>query len=117
MLTVENIHKSYGDKILFHSISCVVGEQEKIGLIGVNGTGKSTLLKIIAGLEQPETGMIKHPKDYHVEYAHQQPVLDDDLTVMEQIYYGDSSIMKVMRKYEQALMHLQEQPRSEERRV
>ena len=110
MLTVENIHKSYGDKILFHSISCVVGEQEKIGLIGVNGTGKSTLLKIIAGLEQPETGMIKHPKDYHVEYAHQQPVLDDDLTVMEQIYYGDSSIMKVMRKYEQALMHLQEQP-------
>jgi ATP-binding cassette subfamily F protein uup len=110
MLTIENIHKSYGDKVLFHSISCTIGEQEKIGLIGVNGTGKSTLLKIIAGLEQPEAGIIKHPKDYHIEYADQQPVLDDDLTVMEQIYYGDSTIMQVMRQYEQALLQLQQKP-------
>jgi ATP-binding cassette subfamily F protein uup len=110
MLTIDNIHKSYGDKVLFHSISCTIGEQEKIGLIGVNGTGKSTLLKIIAGLEQPEEGTVKHPKDYHIEYAHQQPVLEDDLTVMEQIYYGDSTIMKVMREYEYALLQLQQQP-------
>lgn len=110
MLTIENIHKSYGDKVLFHSISCAIREQEKIGLIGVNGTGKSTLLKIIAGLEQPEQGKVKHPKDYHIEYAHQEPVLDDNLTVMEQIYYGDSIIMKVMRDYEQALLQLQQQP-------
>ncbi|MFA1822884.1 ABC-F family ATP-binding cassette domain-containing protein [Virgibacillus oceani] len=113
MLTVENIHKSYGDKVLFHSISCAITEQEKIGLIGINGTGKSTLLKIFAGLEQPEAGLIKHPKDYHVEYAHQQPVLEDDLTVMEQIYYGDSSMMKVMREYEHALLQLQEQPENQ----
>ncbi|GAB3807827.1 ABC-F family ATP-binding cassette domain-containing protein [Virgibacillus kimchii] len=110
MLTIENIHKSYGDKVLFHSISCVIRDQEKIGLIGVNGTGKSTLLKIIAGLEQPERGTVKHPKDYHIEYAHQQPVLDDNLTVMEQIYYGESTIMTVMREYEYALLQLQQQP-------
>src|SRR5690625_591660 len=110
MLTIENIYKSYGDKVLFHSISCAIREQEKIGLIGVNGTGKSTLLKIIAGLEQPEEGIVKHPKDYHIEYAPQEPILDENLTVMEQIYYGDSMIMKVMREYEQALLQLQLQP-------
>lgn len=113
MLTLDHLHKSYGDKVLFHSLSCVIGEQEKIGLIGVNGTGKSTLLKIIAGMEQPEKGSVTHPKDYHIEYAHQQPVLDDNLTVMDQIYYGDSTIMKVMREYEQALLQLQQQPEDE----
>ncbi|MGJ9460150.1 ABC-F family ATP-binding cassette domain-containing protein [Oceanobacillus sp. CF4.6] len=108
MLTIENLHKSYGEKILFNNITCTIAAHERIGLIGVNGTGKSSLLKVIAGLESPEKGMIKHSKDYHIEYLAQEPVLDPDLTVIEQIYHGDSAVMKLMRTYEAALLTLQE---------
>ncbi|WP_337018889.1 ABC-F family ATP-binding cassette domain-containing protein [Oceanobacillus massiliensis] len=108
MLTIENLHKSYGEKILFNDITCTIANQERIGLIGVNGTGKSSFLKVIAGLESPEKGSIKHPKDYQIEYLAQEPVLDPDLTVMEQIYFGEASIMKLMRSYEAALLKLQE---------
>jgi len=107
MLKVEKLYKSYGDKVLFEDISCTITEQDRIGLIGVNGTGKSTFLKIIAGVESAEFGTIHHAKDYRIEYLKQEPDLDMDLTVIEQIYYGDSDIMKVMREYEQALLDMQ----------
>ncbi|MCC2251081.1 ABC-F family ATP-binding cassette domain-containing protein [Virgibacillus sp. AGTR] len=113
MLTVENITKSFGDKILFQSVSCIIAAHERIGLIGVNGTGKSTFLKTIAKLESPEQGTIQHAKDYQIEYLAQDPDLDGDLTVMEQIYYGNSLIMRVMRDYERALLDLQRDPTSE----
>ncbi|MFD2629417.1 ABC-F family ATP-binding cassette domain-containing protein [Oceanobacillus kapialis] len=114
MLTLENLHKSFGEKILFDSISTTISDRERIGLIGVNGTGKSTFLRTIAGIEAPEQGTIKHPKDYRIEYLAQDPPLDPELTVMEQIYYGDSVIMQVMRGYEQALLKLQQEPESSE---
>ncbi|MFD1039989.1 ABC-F family ATP-binding cassette domain-containing protein [Virgibacillus byunsanensis] len=107
MLTIENLYQSFGEKILFNEISCTISDNERIGLIGVNGTGKSSFLKTIAGMDAPEKGTVKHPKDYHIEYLAQDPVLDPTLTVMEQIYFGDSTIMKVMREYEQALQSLQ----------
>src|SRR5690625_8019018 len=93
MLTIENLNKSYGDKILFQSINCTISRQDRIGLIGVNGTGKSTFLKTIAGIERAESGEIKHPKDYRIEYLAQEPELDENLTVMEHIYYGDATMM------------------------
>ncbi|MGX4670359.1 ABC-F family ATP-binding cassette domain-containing protein [Cerasibacillus sp. JNUCC 74] len=107
MLTIENITKTYGDKTLFHSISLHIAGRERIGLIGVNGTGKSTLLKIIAGIEPADEGKMEYPKDYQIEYLAQDPDLDSSLTVMEQIYYGDSPTMQVMRAYERALLRLQ----------
>ncbi|WP_077318047.1 ABC-F family ATP-binding cassette domain-containing protein [Virgibacillus proomii] len=107
MLTIENITKTYGDKTLFHSISLHIAGRERIGLIGVNGTGKSTLLKIIAGIEPADEGKMEHPKDYQIEYLAQDPDLDSSLTVMEQLYYGDSPMMQVMRAYERALLRLQ----------
>ncbi|MFC3041261.1 ABC-F family ATP-binding cassette domain-containing protein [Virgibacillus xinjiangensis] len=110
MLTIENLTKSYGEKVLYQDITCTITDRERIGLIGVNGTGKSTFLKTIAGLETPEQGTIKHPKDYHIEYLAQDPVMDTDRTVLEQIYYGDAEIMRVMRDYEQALSRLNEHP-------
>jgi len=110
MLTAENIYKSYGDKILYNDLTFTIREQERIGLIGVNGTGKSTLLKTIAGIETPEKGDIKHANDYQIEYLAQEPVLDLELTVIEQIYYGDALIMQLMRSYEQALLDLQYDP-------
>ncbi|AXI08366.1 multidrug ABC transporter ATP-binding protein [Oceanobacillus zhaokaii] len=113
MLTIENLTKSYGDKVLFDDITCTISEYERIGVIGVNGTGKSTFLKVIAGIESAEKGTIKHAKDYRIEYLAQDPELDPDLTVIEQIYYGESIIMKTLRAYEAALLKLQKDAANE----
>ncbi|WP_085993195.1 ABC-F family ATP-binding cassette domain-containing protein [Oceanobacillus senegalensis] len=114
MLTIENLYKSYGEKILFRDITCTIAENERIGVIGVNGTGKSTFLKVIAGVDSAEKGTIQHPKDYHIEYLAQDPELDPDLTVIEQIYYGEAANMKLMREYEEALLMLQKDPEKPE---
>lgn len=110
MLIIDNLSKTYGDKTLFNQISATIGEKERIGLIGVNGTGKSSFLKIIAGMDSPDQGEIKHSKDYHIEYVTQETNLQEDLTVLDQIYYGDSVIMRVMREYEKALFDLENNP-------
>lgn len=113
MLTIENLSRSYGNKILFQSISSTINGQDRIGLIGVNGTGKSTLLRTIAGIETPEQGTIEHPRDYRIEYLEQEPELDPDLTVIEQIYYGEATVMQVMRQYEKTLQQLALSPENE----
>ncbi|MEI3597969.1 MULTISPECIES: ABC-F family ATP-binding cassette domain-containing protein [unclassified Oceanobacillus] len=113
MLTAEQLYKSYGDKVLFDSIHFTISPSERIGLIGVNGTGKSTLLRTIAGLATLEKGTIAHAKDYEIEYLAQDPELDPNLTVIEQIYYGESALMKLLRAYEQALLELQAEPEQE----
>ncbi|WP_163970991.1 ABC-F family ATP-binding cassette domain-containing protein [Oceanobacillus halotolerans] len=113
MLTVEQLYKSYGDKTLFKDLSFTIKSHDRIGLIGVNGTGKSTLLKVIAGMDTAERGTINSPKDYHIEYLAQDPELDPALTVMEQIYHGDATIMQVMRGYETALRQLQHEANDE----
>ncbi|MCT2538235.1 ABC-F family ATP-binding cassette domain-containing protein [Aquibacillus koreensis] len=110
ILSVENLYKSYGEKVLFDSITFSITAKERIGLIGVNGTGKSTLLKVLAGIESSEAGTIKHANDFRVEYLSQEPELDHNLTVFEQIYYGDSPIMVAMRNYERTLMELEQSP-------
>ncbi|MFG6113943.1 ATP-binding cassette domain-containing protein [Halobacillus sp. MO56] len=110
LLQVENLKKTYGEKTLFENISFTIDQQQRIGLIGVNGTGKSTLLKVLAGLDSKESGEMKHAKDFRIEYLHQEPELDPALTVLEQIYYGDSEIMKTMRDYEQSLQLLENEP-------
>lgn len=107
ILTVENVTKTYGDKVLFDQISFSISEKQRIGLIGVNGTGKSSLLKFIAGIESAESGSIHHAKDFHLEYLPQEPDLDGSLTVLEQIYYGDSKLMRALREYELALLELE----------
>ncbi|WP_243355175.1 ABC-F family ATP-binding cassette domain-containing protein [Bacillus litorisediminis] len=110
ILQVENLYKTYGEKTLFDSISFSIAEKQRIGLIGVNGTGKSTLLKVLAGLESAEEITMTHANDFRIEYLPQEPVLEGELTVLEQIYYGDSTIMKTMRSYEQALQELEADP-------
>ncbi|WP_174615908.1 ABC-F family ATP-binding cassette domain-containing protein [Virgibacillus ihumii] len=114
MLTIENLYKSYGEKILFKDVTCTIKKQDRIGLIGVNGTGKSSFLRVIDGIDSAESGTINHSKDYRIEYLAQDPELDSDLTVIEQIYYGDATIMKVMRNYEQALQRLQDESNNEQ---
>ena len=113
ILHVENLYKTYGEKVLFDHISFAIAEKQRIGLIGVNGTGKSTLLKVIAGLETADSGEITHSNTMRIEYLPQQPELAEGLTVLEQIYYGDAPIMRVMREYELALSELEKDPENE----
>ncbi|WP_088103232.1 ABC-F family ATP-binding cassette domain-containing protein [Halalkalibacter urbisdiaboli] len=114
ILIVEKLTKTYGDKTLFNQLSFTIEPKQRIGVIGINGTGKSTLLKVLAGIEGADNGKLIHANDFHVEYLPQQPQLDEQLTVLEQIYYGDSQIMRTMRAYEQAMITLEQQPNNEE---
>lgn len=110
MLTIENLTKTYGEKELFQDISFTITEKERIGLIGVNGTGKSSLLKIVAGIDEPDAGEVTMPKDYKIAYASQSPILDESLTVLDQVFAGESAILRVVKEYEQALLALEEDP-------
>jgi ABC transport system ATP-binding/permease protein len=110
MLTVENVSKTYGEKQLFNSISFTIGEKERVGLIGINGTGKSSLLKIIAGLDTADEGKLITSKDYSITFLNQQPELDGDKSVLEQVFHGDAPILKLMRAYENTLMELNISP-------
>ncbi|MGE5381667.1 MAG: ATP-binding cassette domain-containing protein, partial [Methylocystaceae bacterium] len=84
ILTLDNISKSYGEKPLFLSVNLGIDETDRIGLLGVNGTGKSTLLKVIAGLETPDTGTITRRNLLTIEYLPQNPNMDENATVLQQ---------------------------------
>ncbi|HLR15778.1 MAG TPA: ABC-F family ATP-binding cassette domain-containing protein [Bacillota bacterium] len=114
MLTVEQIQKTYGEKVLFDHISCTIEPKERIGLIGVNGTGKSTFLKVIAGIESPESGSVLHSKAYTIAYLAQDPILEADETVFEHIYYGNNTRMLTVRAYERARLELELHPTSDQ---
>jgi ATP-binding cassette subfamily F protein uup len=85
LLTVENMSKSYTERLLFDNVTFGINEGEKIGIIGINGTGKSTLLKIIAGLEEPDSGSVTRGKKVRVGYLPQTPVFDDKLTILQNV--------------------------------
>jgi len=102
-ISAENINKSYSEKQLIVNINLGINEGDKLGLIGINGTGKSTLLKIIAGIEEPDEGRVIRANSIRIEYLSQNPEFDLEATVLEQVFKGDSSIMKLIRDYEIAL--------------
>lgn len=110
LITLENISKSYGEKILLKDISLIINEGEKVGLIGINGTGKSTLLKVIAGIENYDDGKITKASKLTIEYLSQTGDFDDDAKVIEQIFKGNSPIMKLLREYENTIEKLENDP-------
>ena len=110
ILTAESLTKSYGVKVLFKDITFGIDEGEKIGIIGVNGTGKSTLLKILAGAEQAEAGQVITNNNLHLEYLPQDPYFEDTATVLQQVFKGTSPIMQLLREYETALDKLNRDP-------
>lgn len=103
LITLENISKSYSKKKLVENISLGINDKEKIGLIGVNGTGKSTLLKIIAGAEIPDDGTITKANKVRIEYLPQNPYYDEDATVLEQVFKGTCEEMKIIGDYQDIL--------------
>ncbi|MFD2369775.1 ABC-F family ATP-binding cassette domain-containing protein [Brevibacillus sp. GCM10020057] len=117
ILSVENLSKSYGEKVLFENISFHIAEQQRIGLIGVNGTGKSSLLKIIAGLDTADSGRIVHANRFHVEYLPQNPSFEEESSVLDQVFYGDSPLIQLLREYERALADLQTAPEDEKKQA
>lgn len=110
LLKVEELYKTYGDKILFDNISFTIDEGQKIGIIGVNGTGKSTLLKILAGFETGDRVKIQIGSNIKIEYLSQNPYIEEDATVLQQVFKGNSSIMKLIREYEDTLVKIQDEP-------
>ena len=110
LLTVENLAKSYGERILFEQVSLSINSGDKIGLIGVNGTGKTTFLRVLTGREPADAGKISLSSGVRLEYLSQNPDFAEQATVLDQIFQGNSPAMQAIREYEQALEHLQLRP-------
>lgn len=104
-LTVENISKSYGELTLFENISFSVHKDEKIAFVAKNGTGKTSILNIIAGDDVPDSGNITYRKGIAVSFLPQDPKLDAALTVEETIFASENPILKVISNYEKALLN------------
>ncbi len=102
-LTVENISKSYGERILFQDISFGINKDQKIAFVAKNGTGKTSILNIIAGLDTSDTGQIVSRKDISVAYLAQDDNLNPDLTIEETIFATDNKILSIVNQYEKAL--------------
>ncbi len=110
ILSVEKIAKNYGPKTLFADVSFGVAAGEKIGLIGINGTGKSTLLQILVGREQPDTGQVIYANQARIGYLSQNPVFEPERSVLEAALQGGSPLFGLVREYEAALSRAGENP-------
>ncbi|MBS9766893.1 MAG: ABC-F family ATP-binding cassette domain-containing protein [Flavobacteriaceae bacterium] len=102
-LSVENISKSYGEVTLFSDISFGINKDQKIALIAKNGTGKTSMLNIIAGIDTPDSGQINFRKGLKIAYLSQKDDLDDNLTIEETIFSTDNETLRVIEQYEKAL--------------
>ncbi len=110
ILSLESISKQYADRPLLDGAFLGIEAGERVGVVGVNGSGKSTLLRIIAGTEQPDSGRVSIARDLRVAYLAQNPELDGDLTVIEQVFRGDAPEIRLLREYERAAAALARAP-------
>lgn len=102
-LTVENISKSYGERILFKDLSFGINEGQKIGFVAKNGTGKTTIINIITGLDSPDDGQVITRKNIKISFLSQEPELDPNLTVEEIINSSNNQFIEIIASYEKAL--------------
>ena len=105
-LSVENISKSYGDLMLFEGISFGINQGQKIGFIAKNGSGKTSLLNIIAGKDVPDSGQVINRKELRIAYLSQDDFFDDSLTISEAIFSADNPLLKIIEQYENALLDI-----------
>lgn len=103
IISMENIYKTFTAKPLLENISLGISERDKIGLIGLNGTGKTTLLKIIAGHIEADEGNIIRRNNINIEYLAQDIDFDDELTIIEQVFKGNSDNIRLVKKYRQSV--------------
>ena len=119
IITVENISKNFGEKKLFEEVTLTLGDTDKIGIIGINGTGKSTLLKVIAGVIPPDTGFVQRVGKARIMYLSQEPDFNEEFTVLDQVFSGDIEELRTIRAYEEALQKtvLDPQDKAAEKRL
>ncbi|WP_430426837.1 ABC-F family ATP-binding cassette domain-containing protein [Maribacter litoralis] len=105
LLTVENISKSYGERVLFDNLSFGINKDQKIALIAKNGTGKTSILNILSGADTPDSGQVNYRKSTRVSFLAQEPVMDPNLTIEETIFASDNEVLEVIKNYEKALQN------------
>ena len=110
-LSVENISKSYGERVLFKDISFGINKDQKIAFIAKNGSGKTTIMNMINGFDEPDTGQVIIRKGIKMAFLSQNFNLQDELTIEESIFASDNEVLQVIRNYEKAL----ENPENEEK--
>ncbi|MGG1614098.1 ABC-F family ATP-binding cassette domain-containing protein [Paenibacillus sp. FSL K6-2441] len=110
ILTVEHLTKTYGEKVLFQDASFGMDENDKIGIIGVNGTGKSTFLKVIAGLEQADSGKVAINRDVRVTFLAQNPDYDPDISVLRGVFQGGGPELQLVSAYMEAEEAIEREP-------
>lgn len=103
-LSVENLSKSFGDKLLFEKISFGISEGQKIALIAQNGAGKTSLLNIIMGIDIPDEGSVTLRKDIKISYLQQSPVYNPDLSIVDVILSSDNAFVMATREYEECIL-------------
>jgi len=108
ILSLENVSKNYGIKPLFENALFGIEDRDKIGIIGANGSGKITLLKVIAGREEPDTGKVVRMQGKTLAFLSQNPAIDENATVLETIFASSSGVMKLILDYETACHDLAE---------
>lgn len=99
----DNLTSTYGEKTLFRDVSLLINENDRIGLIGTNGSGKTSLLNVLAGLTGAEAGTITKPNDYTIGYLKQTPELAEDKQILDAVLAGDQPMFETIRRYERAL--------------
>ena len=104
-LSIENISKSYGERVLFENISFGINKDQKIAFVAKNGSGKTSILNIIAGLDTSDSGQVVSRKDIHVAYLAQNMELNPNLTIEETIFSTENKILTVVNQYEKALLN------------
>lgn len=100
LLSGEHLYKNYGSKQLLQDTSLYLNERDRIGIIGINGTGKSTLLRILAGLETPDDGTVTVQRNTQISFLPQNPVMNDALTVLEQVFTEFTPQFREINEYE-----------------
>lgn len=113
LLKVDQLKKEFADKIVFEDVTFSVNPGDRIGIIGVNGTGKSTLLHILAGQETPDAGELQHPNDYRIRLLSQSTDYPEDQTVMQVLLSGNTPTINALRHYEVARLALEQDPANE----
>ncbi|SHI38059.1 ATP-binding cassette, subfamily F, uup [Mesonia phycicola] len=107
--SIENISKTFGERVIFENLSFGINEGQKIGLIAKNGTGKTSLLKILSGDDTPDKGEVNYRKSIKVAFLPQEPNLNKELTIEETIFASENEVLRVINQYEKALKNPEDQ--------
>ena len=103
ILTLQNIEKSYGTRLLFKNVNVTIASHHRIGLIGVNGTGKTTLLQVLEGTQEPDKGSIERNGKATIHRLEQDPYIDETNTLLDNVLLGDHPKLSLVRDFERAL--------------